>query len=226
MIRKARVLGIAAVAIFAMSALAASAAHATAAHFRCGDGTGTCKITIEADPSKPTQLIKTQAGNTSCETLEAHYEGTATAAEPTFTGIKYGECELGGLTATVNFEGKAGTPCHYTLTAGNTEAEPEKSTGSLTLGPAGCKVTTQTLKCTKTIEGSQSFQNTVTYENVHTTGQKEEITGHITISGLVYTLSAGCPNPGVHNDGVYEGTFTARATDTSGNPVDLTLVDT
>ena len=86
-----------------------------------------------------------------------------------------------------------------------------------------------------TVKGEQNFENTVTYTNVQTTGKKEEITGHATVGteqpgmpGIKYTTGAGCPNGGqTFEDGIYEGTFTARAETTDGlTPTDLTLVDT
>ena len=225
MIRNLRALGIAFVAVFAMSAVAASAAHATAAHFRCGTtGTLSCNITVEQDPNKPTQLFKTHAGNVSCQKFHAIGPFSGTGPEITLTELEYKECELAGLAATVTVP----KGCHYTLTSGETEAEPEKSTGNVTLAvTAGesCKIEIKTLKCTVTVNGPQTFKNAVTYENVKTT--HEEITGHATVNSIEYTTAATCPGgAGTFKDGVYEGTFTAKAFETSGPQTELTLVDT
>ena len=225
MIRNLRALGIAFVAVFAMSAVAASAAHATAAHFKANTGAETAEIKFTADPNEPTQTFKTHAGNVTCPEVHGIYKGLATTASATFTEIKYTECELAGLAATVNFEGVAGKPCGYTLTAGNTETEPGKSTGNVTLEPAGCKVIINTLKCTVTVEGEQEFKESITYQNVKTSF--EEITANATVKGIKYTTSATCPGGGgPFNNGEYNGKITAKGYTTAGTQVNLTLEDT
>lgn len=219
MIFNLKTLGIAFVAMLAMSVVGASAAHATAAHFRAGEGTGETEITLEQDPAAPSQIIKTHAGNIACQKFHAIYKGPATAKTATLENIEYKECELGGLVETWNF----GT-CDYTI--GEGETFEAMGRGPLTLGPAGCQVTNKTLKCTMTIKGEQTFANSVTYTNVQTTGKPEEITGHISLNNLEYTTSASCPGgAGSFNNGVYEGTFTARAFQ-GGSQVNLTVVDT
>ena len=121
MIRNLKALGIAFVAVFATSAVAVSAAHATATHFQTNGGTGTATITVEQHPDVVAQTFKTKAGNVLCEKFSAMAtEATATSPTATLKEMKYSECELGGLAATVNFEAKAGTPCDYTLSSGNT----------------------------------------------------------------------------------------------------------
>ena len=225
MISYPKTLGAALLAVLAMSAVGASGAQATTTHFKANTGAETAEVKFTADPKEPSQTFKTHAGNFTCAEVHAIYKGLATTASATFTEVKLTECEFGGLAATVNFEGVAGKPCDYTLTAGNTETEPGNSTGNLTLGPAGCKVIIKTLKCTLTMEGQQEFKESITYQNVKTSF--EEITAHITIKGLKYTTSATCPGgAGVFEDGEYNGRITAKGYTTAGAQVDLTLEDT
>ena len=237
MIRKAKSLGIVLLAICAMSAVAASAAHATEARFTCGTTEGkTCEVTVEADPNEPAWTLKTNAGNTTCTEFHAVSGSLPDGVKQsslTLTGLELKGCELGGLVATVT----SSEGCHFTLTPGNTEKEgeePKRSTGNLELSVTTgktCTITIKTLKCTTTIEGPQAFANSITYENVKTSGKPEEITGNVTIGEKIkYTTSAGCPGGAVTKEnGVLNGKFTMRAFELkegkTGTQTDLTLVD-
>lgn len=226
MIRTLKALGIASVAVFAMSAIAASAAHATSAHAKC-TGVETCEIKVTQHPELGTQSFSVPPiGTVKCKQFHGVYKGTATLSESsTLTGIRYEECEFLGLEATVNFEGVAGKPCDYTLTA-PLETVEEHGRGGVKFGPAGCKVKIVTTTCTLTVEGEQSFPTAITYTNTKT-GEREYITGHADTGKEVKVTGEGIACPGYSSaEGRYVGTFTAEALDTTGNPISLAVVDT
>jgi hypothetical protein len=237
------ILALALTAVFATSALGASAAQATSAHARCDLGTAgkECTIEFEAHPTeKGTQKLKVPAiGTFECTKFDAHaivpetVTGNATLTPtpgPPIHKTVEG-CSVGGLgTLTVNFhEGEAGE-CHYTLTAPLTTATEKPTghaTGGIILGPAGCEVTTTTTKpeaCTIVIKGEQSFPEAITYTTVQTPEKPEELTIHLSLTGLQYSYV--CTNKkGEGKDGSYEGTLTARGF-TEGVQKNLTVVDT
>ncbi len=211
MIGKLRTLGVAFVAVFAMSAMAASAAHAEETHFTAGDGTGTAKVTIEADPTAPSQTFSTPFGTLACEEFHATGMGAATTTEITLQGVECGECELKGtgIEAFVEFH-----TCDYTI----------HGSGEVNIGPAGCGVTIEALTCKITVPGGQSFgAGTLEYTNVTTSGKPMEITAHANAAGIHGTATAACPGGGgTFTTGTYVGTPTARAFTTGGTQIDLT----
>ena len=234
MIRNLRTLGVAFVAVFAMSAVAASAAHATEARFTCGKTLEkNCEVTVEADPQAPGQVFVTNAGTITCNKFHAvsgSIPDGVKQSSVTLTGLEYSECEFAGLAAKVTVsEG-----CHYTLTSGNTEIEPEKATGNVTLAETAgkaCVITIKSLKCEVTVKATQLFENAITYENKKTTGIPEEITANATTGEKIkYTTGGTCiGGAGNFENGKFNGKVTARAFElngtTTGTQTDLTLVD-
>ena len=95
MIRKIKVLGLAAFAVLAVSAIGASAAHAT--KFTASG----YPTTATGESAKGNDVFTTEAGNVECH---SHFETTLTAASETATvKAKYTECRaFGFLSATVD----------------------------------------------------------------------------------------------------------------------------
>ncbi len=224
MTRKLKVLGLM-LAVFAMSAVAVSAAQAAEAHFRGGTGEGTIHATAEADPNSPLQIFTTDVGPVECEQVHAIYSGAATSAEATFTNVEYsGNCNTAGLESEIKFNG-----CHYLFHAGTKTASGSEGTADIVGAECGAhpiEVIGASGLCTVKV-GPQTGLGPIKYTNVQTSGKKEEITLHAEIAGgISYSYSGLLCGTGSASDGAYEGTATARATDTSSNPVDLTTVST
>lgn len=227
MIRNLKAIGIAIVAIFAMSAVAASAAHATEARVKCG-GPGECtiKVTHHPGPGVPLGKFHTNAGDVECEEFNAMgepFKDETKQSIVTLTELKYSECELGGIFATVS----VGSGCHYTLHSGNTITGGAEGLVDLAATAGGCVIVIKAGACEVTVNGPQNNLSKIIYTNVKT-GTKEEITAHAEVGSIAYTTTASCPGgAGSFGNGTYKETITAKAFNKANETeqTDLTFED-
>lgn len=210
MTRNLKVLGLGLIAAFAMAAMAASAAHAIEARFTCGTNTKQeCTIQATHLPGVeiPPGVFKTHAGNVECEEFNAvsTVKDGLELSELTLTELKYAECELGGLFATV----VVSKGCHYTLFPGETILLSATGSVDVSATPEGCVIRIIAGACEVTVK-SQTGKKSITYTNVNTFSI-EEITAHANIEKIIYTTSASCPGgAGSFLDGKYEDTLTVK----------------
>jgi hypothetical protein len=227
MFRNPKTFDIALATVFAMSAVLASAASAQPAHITAGSDSGTIKITQHPNSTAAgIQFFSTAYGEVECHEFSAEGKytggsgGSTKITSLTLEKVKYEKCNLGGIAATVTF----GT-CDYKMENGEWVPSPGHAKSDVTIGPAGCKVTIASIGCTLTVEGSQLFVGALTYTNVKT-GAVEELTVHATAKNVQYTGGVGCSDQKLHTDGLYEGTLTAKAFNTSSAQVNLTGIAT
>ena len=205
MIRNAKVLGLALVAMLAMSAVAASAASATAF-----DATSTpVKITASQEAENE-HIFSVTFGNVVCKTATFSGEQTTSPASEIAVLANYEGCLFAGITAKVEMNG-----CEYVL----------KATGKVDLAcPLNKEVTVvapaapATAKCIVHVP-PQTGLGTATYTAAGTANsQTEEITLDIGITGIRYSQTEGsglgkCPTA----DNETTGTYTGKALATGEN---------
>jgi hypothetical protein len=204
MTHKFRTLGIALVAVLAMSAVAASAANATA-QLTLGSESGTLTAS-----QLTSQVFTTTPGTVTCGTShqEGSWSGGKTKTTVTMTKITYSGCKaFGFLSAEVTTTG-----CEYIFTAG-----PETKTATVELKCSG-DLTVETFGCTIHVP-SQKVGGHVTFDN-----NASDVTATLSLSGITYTETAGCPNApntALTHNGTLTGSSTIIAKNTSAEPTSV-----
>jgi len=179
--RKARIFGLALLALVAVSAVGATAASAdefTATSYPA-------VVTGVNEPGFPDESTTT-SGAVKCTTTT--YTGTIKEKSTTLTITpSFSGCTAFGFVATVEMNG-----CDYLFHINGTTS----TTGTVDLVcPAGKEVTAvgksgATVKCTSHTP-AQTNLGTITYSNIGVAGATEEITVFGNISGTKYTHTAG-----------------------------------
>ena len=199
MIRKFKILSVAALAVLAVSALGASGAQAskfTASSY---------PTTVTAESAKGNDVFHTEAGDMECK---SHLEGTLAqeASETLTVTAKYTECKaFGFLSATVEMK-----TCDYVFhTSGAVDVicgtEPIKIVSS---------------SCTSTI-GEQKGLTTLELAN-----GTADVTAKANVTGVAYTVTNdgfACPfeGKGAKTGATYKQGTAVTVASTNGNKVDI-----
>jgi hypothetical protein len=205
--RDLKTFGLALVVVLAMSGLAASAASAD---FTMGASSGTVTATQLAGG-----VITTTAGNFECANISGTAPYTsATTSSLNFGSLSFSNCECIGRACDIIVNGG----CTLELT----------TTGESHLCPTGGSITL-TLTSSPgvslcTIHFTQHTVNGISFINTAGTPNDLDVTIHAT--NIAYEVTGGAGKCGTVNTpftcGVYDGTLTLKAFDTSGNQVNLT----
>jgi hypothetical protein len=204
MIRNAKVLGLALVAMLAMSAVVASAASATA----FDAPSGATKATASQEANFEHTFTVTE-GAVTCEKATFSGEASGTVESVEVTPV-YTNCLFAGSAAAVDMNG-----CKYKLFAAGT-ADIVCTGGNeitVTVPPSPA-----TAKCIIHIPGGQTGLKTVGYANVGATSPTKEVTISVNISGIKYSKTEGsglgkCPT----DDNTTNGTYVGKALTTGEN---------
>ena len=213
--RKLKALGLALVAVFALSAM--SAATASAELFHAGaHGTVIGQNVGEEE-------FTTAAGTVKCKS--ATYTGTSATSTPGSQIVTpaYKECTAFGF---VNTTIDVGT-CQYRF---NTPVGTTSTIDIINCGANGVVVTA--FNCEVTVPNQNGLSH-VTWENVGGSSP-HHIRANVTISGITYIQHSksfpGCSTAGtngvatsLYHNGTVHGTATAKAFNTSGIQVSLTV---
>ncbi len=218
MTRNIKALGAALAAAMAMGAMIASAAPAAGELEVDMDANGRASLTgsrtgpehaehtFVIDGTTPTGKVTRRC---KVATLEGTVSGGPANEKATVTQLAVAptlaECSASTLTAHVRMNG-----CQY-LFKGVAE---KTATLDITGCTAGKTIETEITAfgtCKVTI-GEQANLNHVKFVNKGGASTTEmHVTVEMALTGITYTESAACPDPGVHNDGTYTGNFTYKA---------------
>lgn len=204
MIRRLKVLGLAALSVLAVTAVSASAAQAAPL------GHVAEAPAIITGEQLEQHVFTTHAGTVKCST--ADFNGTVgTTTFSTLTlNAKYETCQaFGFLNATVNMNG-----CDYLfhIVEGSS---PATATVDVVC-PTGKEIEVSSSGCKAFIPGQTGLIHVI-LSNTEVGGIKD-IDANITISGISYKLTGFfCPGgAGSFNEGTYTGTATLRAYEDNG----------
>lgn len=222
MIRNLKLIVLTTGALLLLGGLTASSASATSIWFEGEEGIQT--LTAEQEPD--TWDIFTITGGTGGEKAwtcrHAHYTNETATVDTTESEIEltptYGECSLGGISATLKLNG-----CDYRFYNPTTNASGQRTASTQITCPAGKVIETEsslfgTRKCLITFPpqipaGHVIFTNTGI-------GFDRDVTATVTLNGIQYTEHAGtgfgaCANGG-GEDGTHHGSMIIRGRTHSG----------
>ena len=212
MIRKAKVLGLALVAVLSMSAVAASGAQAeTWFH-------SDVNPTVITGEETETNKFVTSGGNVKCTSkFDATSEGTKTETKPgevTYTTktitIKptYSNCTAFGFVgATIDMNS-----CDYLFHL--TQNTPPTATVDVVCNP-GDDITITTSFCTVHVPAQTNLAHVV-FESTGATTNTKDIDATLTFEGIKYTETSGCFVPGERANGTYTGKVTLKGFEDKG----------
>jgi hypothetical protein len=207
MIHRSKVVGLSLAVVLAT--MAVSAAAASAAEFNAAESPAKVNAINEGNHVFTAGIV----GSISCK--KATFTGEEFKAVPTkevTVTPSYTECTFLGVSTVVNTNG-----CDYTFT------EPTGTgpfTGKVDVGcPTGKSIEFEALSCRVKV-GAQTGLGTITYTN--------QINGTVKVAakvtGITYTSEGACNGlPGVHSDGVYEGTAIASGENEAGETISVSV---
>ena len=197
MIPRFKVVGLA-LAVFATMAVSATAASAN--EFHAAESPAAVDATNKGNHVFTAGVV----GNISCETATFTGKEQAVPTKEVTVEPAYSNCVFLGVKTTVNTNG-----CTYKFT--------EPAGGKVdVVCPTGKQIEFEALGCRVKV-GSQNGLGTVSYTNIEAK-TKVEVVANVT--GITYTSEGLCNGlPGVHSDGVYEGTAIAKGTNEVGETI-------
>ncbi len=217
MTRKLKALGAALAAVMAMGAVIATAAQAAGELEVDTDANGRAALTASrTGPEHAEHLLvvdgTTPSGKVTTRCRVATFEGTVsggpangkTTVSELLVTPTYAECSASSLALHFRMNGckflfkgvaeKTATVTITGCTAGKTIEDEVTAFGT-------CKITI----------GPQGPLNHAKFVNKGGAGTNEmHVTVELALTGITYTESAACPDPGVHNNGTYNGSFTLK----------------
>ena len=189
-------------AVFAMSALSVSAASAAAPEFH-----GVTTPTVFSGEQTEQHVFTTESGTVKCTVATFSGQNATTTSTTATLKPKYEKCTAFGFVgATIDTSG-AGHECGFMfhLVAGSS---PPTATVDVECLKAGEDITVTAGFCTVHIPQQNGLAHVI-LENTGTTPNRD-IDANITVSGISYTSTSGCINPGTYSTGTYTGKATVK----------------
>jgi len=188
------------------------AAMASASQFR----SEAYPVSVEGVQTTKQKLVTT-GGTVRCETAKL----SATLSAPSASLLAaptYGECTAYGFAgATVS-----ANSCKYSLDSTN-EAAPFTGTMSIVCSKEGDAIEVHAGNCTTSLR-AQTALASLSFENSGS-GAGRTILATWNVSGITYTESAGCFNPGTRSNGTYTGSIRLGAKSGSGQTYGMYLAN-
>lgn len=203
---KFKTLGPAILAAFAFSAVAASAAQA-APQFHVQEA----PATITGSHVVAESFFSTSVGKLKCS--EASFVGVQESTTSTTMTLtpEYGKCAFLGLETEVKMNG-----CYYVFHLVEGSSPPTALMDIVC--PKEKEITFEAAGCVVHVE-PQTGRSHVVFENRFPEGSPSYIVATITLTGINYTLTAGCPGVSKNitlSSGEYRETVMIRADNSSG----------
>jgi hypothetical protein len=195
MIRNLKMFGLAAMAIFALSAVAVASASADEFHGESAP--------VNFSGSQTTaNVFTTNAGTVKCATATFSGTNATTTSSTAELAATYGGCKaFGFLEVPVTMNG-----CKYKFHLGAATVATTDITGC----NAGKKIEVDAPGCVVTV-GEQTGLGSITLSNAGA-GTSRDINASVAVTGITYTVPAGCilTSAGTFSNGEYTGGATIK----------------
>lgn len=205
-----RLFGLTVLSVLAISAASATAAQAAPPEFHFQEAPATITGSGTGD------TFTTSVGKLKCATSEffgfAEFKTTTTL---TLTP-EYKKCTFLGLETEVETNG-----CNYVLHLVEGSSPPTALMDIVC--PKEKEITFKANGCVVHIPPQTGLSHVV-FENLMIEGGPGHIQATVTVTGIKYTLTAGCPGISKNvtlNSGEYHGSWTVKADDSNGKPLGL-----
>lgn len=205
--RLKRLLGLAVFSALAISAGSASAAQAAPPEFHFAQAPATITGSGAED------VFTTSVGKMKCKSSLLGLAEVTTTTTMTLTP-EYSGCSFLGLEGTVKTNG-----CTYVLHLVE-ESSPPTALMDISC-PKEKQITLEAGSCVVHIPAQTGLSHIV-FENLEIEGGPGHMQASVTVTGIEYTLTAGCPGISktvTLKSGEYHASWTVRADDSEGHPI-------